>query len=71
MYSDNNNEVFITKTNIMYKVIRLNFGYKLSGMTTKTYTTKEAAENAGNSWVRDCTVDQNIRRGRNFEVISL
>jgi hypothetical protein len=53
----------------MYKVIKLNFGYELNGMANKTYTTKEAAENAGNSWLRDCTVDQNIRRGRHFEIV--
>ena len=55
----------------MYKVIRLNFGYEINGMLNKTYATKEDAVNAGNSWMNDCRVDQNIRRGRHFEVIAI
>ena len=35
----------------------------------KENATIEAATNAGNSWMRDCTVDQNIRKKRSFEVI--
>lgn len=32
----------------------------------KEYLTFESATNAGNSWTRDCTVDQNIRKERTF-----
>lgn len=32
------------------------------------YANLEAATNAGNSWTRDCTVDQNIRKTRTFIV---
>ena len=38
-------------------------------VTRKEYATIEAATNAGNSWTGDCTVDQNIRKKRSFEVI--
>jgi len=34
----------------------------------KEYANLEAATNAGNSWTRDCTVDQNIRKERSFLV---
>jgi uncharacterized protein YegP (UPF0339 family) len=33
------------------------------------YQTKEAAENAGNSWKKDCTVHAKIRENWTFEVI--
>lgn len=53
----------------MYRLIKRFYGEEIFGLQNKTYATKEDAENAGNSWVRDCRVDQNIKKGRNFEVI--
>ena len=53
----------------MYRLIKRIYGEELNQVNIKTYATKEDAINAGNSWERDCTVDQNIRKGRNFEII--
>ena len=50
----------------MKTLVRLVNGKEVS---RKEYATIEAATNAGNSWTRDCTVDQNIRKERSFEVI--
>jgi len=54
-----------------YRIVKFNFGSELNQVNQKTYSTKEAAENAGNSWKQDCTVDQNIRRGRWFEIVEI
>jgi len=54
-----------------YRIVKFNFGSELNQVNQKTYSTKEAAENAGNSWKLDCTVDQNIRRGRWFEIVEI
>jgi hypothetical protein len=54
-----------------YKTVKFNFGLETNQVYSKTYNSKEAAINAGNSWVRDCTVDQNIRKGRSFEIVEL
>ena len=53
----------------MYRLVKRNFGNEIYATETKTYATKQDAINAGNSWEKDCTLDQNITRGRNFEVI--
>jgi hypothetical protein len=52
-----------------YSIIKRNYGVEINNTNNKTYTTKEDAVNAGNSWLRDCTVHSEIRKGRNFEVI--
>ena len=49
----------------MKKLVKLVNGKEVA---RKEYTTLEAATNAGNSWTRDCTVDQNIRKERSFRV---
>ena len=53
-------------TKTMKTLVRLVNGKEVS---RKEYATIEAATNAGNSWTGDCTVDQNIRKKRSFEVI--
>jgi len=55
----------------MYKVIKFWFGTELNNTNGKTYITKQYATNAGNSWQNDCTVDQNERKGRCFEVVEV
>jgi len=55
----------------MYKVIRFFYGTELNNTNAKTYLTKEDAKNAGNSWMNDCTVDYNERKGRCFEVVEV
>ena len=50
----------------MKTLVRLVKGKEVS---RKEYATIEAATNAGNSWTGDCTVDQNTRKERSFEVI--
>jgi len=52
-----------------YRIVKFYFGSELNQVNQKTYATKEDAKNAGNSWMRDCTVDQNIRKGRWFEIV--
>ena len=52
-----------------YSIIKRNYGVEMNQVNKKTYTTKEAAINAGNSWLRDCRVHAEIRKGWNFEVI--
>jgi hypothetical protein len=52
-----------------YSIIKRNYGVEMNNINTKTYATKEDATNAGNSWLRDCTIHAKIRKGRNFEVI--
>ena len=59
-------KLLTSKTENMKTLVRLVNGKEV---TRKEYTTIEAATNAGTSWARDCTVDQNIRKERSFEVI--
>ena len=53
------------KINIMKTLIKLVNGKEVA---RKEYSTLESANNAGNSWKNDCTVDQNIRKERSFIV---
>jgi hypothetical protein len=52
-----------------YSIIKRVYGSEINQVEVKTYAKKEDAINAGNSWLRDCTVHAEIRKGRNFEVI--
>ena len=52
-----------------YSIIKRNYGVEMNQVNPKTYASKEDATNAGNSWLRDCTVHAEIRKGWNFEVI--
>lgn len=52
-----------------FKIIKRNYGVEFNNSNNKVYLTKEAAVNAGNSWLRDCTVHAEIRKGWNFEVV--
>lgn len=52
-----------------YSIIKRVYGEEKNQINVKTYATKEDAINAGNSWLRDCTVHAEIRKGWNFEVI--
>ena len=59
-------ELLTSKTEKMKTLVRLVNGKEVM---RKEYATIEAATNAGNSWTGDCTVDQNIRKKRSFELI--
>ena len=59
-------KLLTSKTEKMKTLVRLVNGKEVM---RKEYATIEAATNAGNSWTGDCTVDQNIRKKRSFEVI--
>jgi hypothetical protein len=59
-----------TQNTKKFRVVRFFFDKELND-NGKRYTSKEDATNAGNSWERDCTVDQNDRRGRAFEVVEI
>jgi len=52
-----------------YSIIKRIYGEELNQRITKIYATKQGAIDAGNSWLRDCTIHAEIRKGRNFEVI--
>ena len=52
-----------------YSIIKKVNGSEINQINPKTYSTKEAAANAGNSWLRDCTIHAEIRKSRGFEVI--
>lgn len=52
-----------------YSIIKRVYGEELNQRNVKTYLSKEDATNAGNSWLRDCTIHAEIRKCRNFEVI--
>lgn len=54
-----------------FKIIKRIYGSELTQINEKIYSTKEDAINAGNSWLRDCTVHAEIRKARNFEVIQI
>jgi len=55
----------------MYKVIKFIYDKELNNYNSKPYDSKEAAQNAGNLWVNDCTVHAEIRKGRWFEIVKL
>jgi hypothetical protein len=57
-----------TQNTKKFRVVRFFFDKELND-NGKRYDSKDDATNAGNSWERDCTVDQNDRRGRSFEVV--
>lgn len=52
-----------------YSIIKKVNGSEINQVNAKNYTTKEDAANAGNSWLRDCTIHAEIRATRGFEVI--
>ena len=52
-----------------YSIIKKVNGSSINQINPKTYSTKEDAINAGNSWLRDCTVHVERRKLRGFEVI--
>ena len=54
---------------ITYSIIKKVNGSEINQVNPKNYATKEDAINAGNSWLRDCTVHAEIRKARGFEVI--
>ena len=54
-----------------FKIIKRIYGEEMNQVNPKHYTTKEDAINAGNSWVRDCTVHARVRDARNFEVVEV
>lgn len=54
-----------------FKIIKRNYGIEFNNSNAKEYSTKESATNAGNSWMRDCTFNAEIRKGWNFEVVEL
>lgn len=55
-----------------FKIIKRNYGVEFNNSRpSKTYATKEDANNAGNSWLRDCTIHAEIRKGWNFEVVEV
>jgi len=54
-----------------FRLVKFYFGEEINQVNAKTYATKEDAKNAGNSWKLDCTVDQNIRKGRWFEIVEI
>ena len=59
------------KFNIMktYSIIKRNYGVEINQINPKTYQTKEDAINAANSWLNNCTIHAEIRKGWNFEVV--
>ena len=52
-----------------YSIIKKVNGSEINQINPKTYSTKEDAINAGNSWLNNCTVHAEIRITRGFEVI--
>ena len=54
---------------ITYSIIKKVNGSSINQINPKTYSTKEDAINAGNSWLNNCTVHAEIRITRGFEVI--
>lgn len=52
-----------------YSIIKKVNGSEINQINPKTYSTKEGAITAGNSWLRDCTIHAEIRKSRGFEVI--
>ena len=56
------------KTQSNFIVVKFNFDSEITNWNNKSYANKEDALNAGNSWKNDCTVDNNIIKGRWFEI---
>ena len=54
-----------------FKIIKRNYGVEYNNSNAKEYITKECATNAGNSWLKDCTIHAEMRKGRNFEIIEI
>lgn len=54
-----------------FKIIKKNYGVEFNNSNAKEYTTKEEAINAGNSWLTNCSIHAEIRKGWNFEVIEV
>ena len=52
-----------------YSIIKKVNGSSINQINPKTYSTKEDATNAGNSWLNNCTIHAEIRITRGFEVI--
>ena len=52
-----------------YSIIKRNYGVEMNQVNKTTYATKEDAVNAGNSWLNNCTIHAEIRKGWNFEVV--
>lgn len=52
-----------------YSIIKKVKGSEINQINPKTYKTKEDAINAGESWLRDCTIHAEIRKSRGFEII--
>ena len=52
-----------------YSIIKKVNGSEINQINPKTYSTKEDAINAGNSWLNNCTIHAEIRITRGFEVI--
>jgi len=52
-----------------YSIIKRNYGVEMNQVNPKSYASKEDAINAGNSWLNNCTIHAEIRKGWNFEVI--
>ena len=52
-----------------FKTIRKVNGVEIA--SNKEYATFESANNAGNSWLNDCTVHAEVRKGYTFEIIEI
>lgn len=52
-----------------YSIIKKVNGLEINQVNPKNYEKKEDAINAGNSWLKDCTIHAEIRKLRGFEVI--
>lgn len=57
------------KTTTSYRIIKFYFGEEINQVNEKKHITKQEAIDAGNSWKSDCTVNQNITKGRWFEIV--
>lgn len=57
----------LTQTIKGYSIVKFNFDKPFAN-NSKTYKTKQDAENAGNSWKKDCTIHSVIREGFWFEI---
>ena len=51
-----------------YSIIKKVNGSEINQINPKTYATKEDAINAGNSWLNNCTIHEEIRKTRGCEV---
>ena len=60
-----------TQNEKTFKIVKFIFDKELNNSNNKIYKTKEDAENAGNSWTRDCTVHAELRKGRWFKIVEI